>query len=93
MLWIYHKYVCARSFQSYLTLCDSMDYSPLGSSVHGILQARILERGCHALLQGIFPTQESNPSLKLPSLAGKFFTTSTTREVYIYNRGRVKRVY
>ena len=43
MLWIYHKYVCARSFQSYLTLCDSMDYSPLGSSVHGILQARILE--------------------------------------------------
>ena len=25
------------------TLCDPMDYSPLGSSVHGILQARILE--------------------------------------------------
>ena len=25
------------------TLCDSMDYSPPGSSVHGILQARILE--------------------------------------------------
>ena len=29
--------------QSCLTLSDSMDYSPLGSSVHGILQARILE--------------------------------------------------
>ena len=28
--------------QSYLTLCDPMDCSPLGSSVHGILQARIL---------------------------------------------------
>ena len=26
-----------------LTLCDPMDYSPPGSSVHGILQARILE--------------------------------------------------
>ena len=26
-----------------LTLCDLMDYSPAGSSVHGILQARILE--------------------------------------------------
>ena len=26
-----------------LTLCDSMDYSPPGSCVHGILQARILE--------------------------------------------------
>ena len=29
--------------QSYLTLCDHMDYSPPGSSVHGILQARILD--------------------------------------------------
>ena len=26
-----------------LTLCDPMDYSPPGSSVHGILQARIME--------------------------------------------------
>ena len=33
-------YVCA---QLCLTLCDPMDCSPLGSSVHGILQARILE--------------------------------------------------
>ena len=32
--------VCA---QSCLTLCDSIDHSPPGSSVHGILQARILE--------------------------------------------------
>ena len=31
------------------------------SSVHGILQARILEKVAHALLHGIFPTQESNP--------------------------------
>ena len=29
--------------QSCLTLCDPTDCSPLGSSVHGILQARILE--------------------------------------------------
>ena len=29
--------------QSYLTLCDPVDCSPPGSSVHGILQARILE--------------------------------------------------
>ena len=33
---------------------------PPGSSVHGILQAKILEWGCHALLQGIFLTQGSN---------------------------------
>ena len=36
----------AKSFllvaQSYLTLCDLVDCSPPGSSVHGILQARIL---------------------------------------------------
>ena len=29
--------------QLFLTLCDPMDYSPPGSSVRGILQARILE--------------------------------------------------
>ena len=29
--------------QSWLTLCDPMEGSPPGSSVHGILQARILE--------------------------------------------------
>ena len=89
----------AKSLQSCRTLCDSMDYSLLGSSVHGSLQARILEWvampcsrgssqprgqtqvscmpadsflfeppgkpkntgvGILSLLQGIFPTQESN---------------------------------
>ena len=35
--------VHAKSLQSCLTLCDPMDCSPLGSSVLGILQARILE--------------------------------------------------
>ena len=43
--------------------CDPMDCSPSGSSIHGILQARILEWVCHFLLQGIFLTQESNPGL------------------------------
>ena len=35
--------VCAKSFQSCPTSCNSMDCSPPGSSVHGILQTRILE--------------------------------------------------
>ena len=35
--------VCAKLLQSCLTLCDAMDYSLPGSSVHGILQTRILE--------------------------------------------------
>ena len=37
--------VHAQSFQWGPTLCDSMDCRPPGSSVHGILQARILEWG------------------------------------------------
>ena len=32
------------SLQSCLTLCNPMDYSPPGSSVHGILQVRILDK-------------------------------------------------
>ena len=43
--------------QSYPTFCNPMDCSLPGSSAHGILQARILEWGCHFLLQGIFSTQ------------------------------------
>ena len=36
-------YVCAKLLQSYLTLCNPMAGSQSGSSVHGVLQARILE--------------------------------------------------
>ena len=47
------------------TLCDPMDSSPPGSSLHGISQARNFRSGmgCHFLLQGIFSTQGSNPHL------------------------------
>ena len=38
----------AKSLQSCPTLCDPIDGSPLGSSVSGILQARILEWGAIA---------------------------------------------
>ena len=41
------------------TLCDPMDCSPPDSSVHAILQTRIIGVDCHALLQGIFPIQGS----------------------------------
>ena len=49
--------------QSCLTLCDPMDCSLPGSSVHGILQARILEWIAIPFSKGIFPTQELNPGL------------------------------
>ena len=44
--------------QSHPTLCDSMGYT-----VHGILQARILERVAFPFSRGIFPTQGSNAGL------------------------------
>ena len=49
--------------QSCLTLCDPVDCSPSGSSVHGDSPDKNTGVGCHALLQGIFPTQGLNPSL------------------------------
>ena len=49
--------------QSCLTLCDSMYCSLPGSSVHGILQARILEWVAISFFSEIFSTQRSNPHL------------------------------
>ena len=40
-----------------------MDYGPLGSSVHGDSPGKNTGVDCHALLQGIFLTQGSNPCL------------------------------
>ena len=48
--------------QSCLTLCDLMNCSPPGSSIHGILQARI-RSGLPSPSPRIFPTQRSNPGL------------------------------
>ena len=49
--------------QSCPTPWDPMDYSPPGSAVHGILQARILEWVAISLSRGIFPTQRWNLGL------------------------------
>ena len=43
IIWFWIMPLHAKSLQSCLTLCDPMDYSPPGPSVHGILQARMLE--------------------------------------------------
>ena len=50
--------------QSRLTpCCDPTDFSPLGFSVHGDSPGKNTGGACHALLQGIFPTQESSRGL------------------------------
>ena len=57
-------HVCAlKSLQLCPTLCNLMDCSPPGSSVHGDSPGKNTGVGCHALLQGIFPTQGLNPRL------------------------------
>ena len=50
--------------QSCPTLCNPMDCSLPGSSVHRDFPGKNTGVGCHALLQGIFPTQGSNPGLQ-----------------------------
>ena len=54
---------CCLVTQPCPTLCNSMACSPPGSSVHGDSPGKDTGVGCHALLQGIFPTQGSNPGL------------------------------
>ena len=49
--------------QSCPTCCDPLDHSPPGSSVQGDSPHKNTGVGGHALLQGIFPTQELNPGL------------------------------
>ena len=58
----YHQvlFVCALVAQSCPTLCDPMDHSPWGSSVHGF-PGKNIGVGCHFLLQRLSPIQELNP--------------------------------
>ena len=66
----------AKSLQSCPTLCDPVDCSPPGSSIHGILQARILQ------WVAILPPRDlPDPGVKpaplvSPAQAGRFFTTA-----------------
>ena len=68
-----HSYML---IQSCLTLCDPMDCSPPGSSVHGILQVVILEWVAMPSPPGDLPNPGLKPvSLMSPTLTGGFFTS------------------
>ena len=69
----------AKSLQLCLTLCNPMGCSLPGSSVQGILQARILEWVAMPSSRESFsdPGIEPRP-LRSPALTGMFFTTSAT---------------
>ena len=71
----------AKLLQLCLTLCNPMDCTPPGSSVHGILQARILEWAAMPSSRGSSRTKDQNLlSLTSPAMTVRFFTTSTTWE-------------
>ena len=73
-------FLCAKSLQLCPTLCDPMDCSPLGSSVHGIPQARILEWVAVSYSRDLPDIGTEPKSLTSPALAGGFFTSLATWE-------------
>ena len=80
-------YICTRAqfFQSCLTLCDPMDCTPLGSSVHGILQAIILEWVAMTSSRGSFQPRDQTHISCTSCLAGGFFTIELPEKpMYIY---------
>ena len=66
--------------QSSPALCNSLDCSPPGSSVHGISQARVLEWVAVSFPRESFHPEIKPASLASPSLAGGFFTTMPPRQ-------------
>ena len=68
--------MCAKSFESCPTLCEPMDCSLPGSSVHGILQARIFKWAAMPYFSGSCQLSIKPTSFTTPELAGGFFTTS-----------------
>ena len=68
-------YAHAKLLQLCPTLCDPIDYSLPGSSVHAISQARILEWGATSFSRGL-PNPEIKPAPPVsPALADGRFTT------------------
>ena len=80
-------YMCmcvhAKLLQLCLTLYDPVDCSPLGSSVHGISQVRILECVACPPPGNLLDTVMEPASLTSPALAGGFFTTSATCTAFL----------
>ena len=70
-----------KPFQLCWTLCDHMDCSPPGSSVHGISQARILECVGISSSRGSSRPRDQTQS---PALSGEFFIINATWGEKVY---------
>ena len=73
--------------QSCPTLCNPMDCSPPGPSVHGIIQERILEWVATPFSRGSSPPRDRT---QVSHVAGRFFTIWATREERWYRWSYVK---
>ena len=73
-----YLYFAMLSHFSRVRFCDPVDCSPPGSSVHGILQAGVLEWVSMTPPGDLTDLGMEPVSLKSPALAGQFFTTSAT---------------
>ena len=73
----------AKALQSCPTLCEPMDCNLPGSSVHGILQARVLKWVATPSSRGSSRTSIEPTSLMSPAWGGYFFTSSATWEAHI----------
>ena len=62
------------------TLCNAVDCSLPGSSVHGILQARILERVATPFSRG---SSQLRDQTQVSCIADRFFTVWATREAHL----------
>ena len=71
---------CAKSLQSCPIPCVPMDCTPSGSSIHGILQARILEWIAMPSSRGSSPPGDRTRVYMSPALTGGFFTSRATWE-------------
>jgi len=83
-------YMCAKLLQSYLTLCDPMAGSQSGSSVHGVLQARILEWVATPSSGG---SPQPRDGTHVSCTADRFFTSWATREDHVKTWVFLKLVY
>ena len=62
--------------QSCLTLCNPMDYSPPGSSVHGVFQTRILQWAAISSSRGSSRSRDGTGVTCVSCIGGGFFTTT-----------------
>ena len=74
--------VIACVTQSCLTLCKPMDCDPPGSSVHGILQTRILQWVAMLSSRGSSQSRDQSQVSCISCIAGGLFTTGTTGEAH-----------